>query len=143
MAGRVALCSAVMALYVIGVVIGKTCTEGMDEETVELAKMLRENCGEESGVDLGLIEKVNSGADLMPDQKLKCYMKCVMETAGMLDNGHVDIEAILELLPEATRKKHEHIVRSCGSNRGADDCETAFNTQLCWQKMNKAEYCLI
>ncbi|XP_063379273.1 general odorant-binding protein 69a-like [Cydia fagiglandana] len=144
MAGRVALCSVMMVLYVIGVVIGeKTCTEGMDEETIELAKMLRDNCGEESEVDMELINKVNSGADLMPDPKLKCYMKCVMETAGMLDNGDVDIEATLELLPEPIRKKHEHIVRSCGSKRGADDCETAFNTQSCWQKMNKAEYCLI
>ncbi|XP_047987649.1 general odorant-binding protein 69a-like [Leguminivora glycinivorella] len=141
---REVFCSAVMALYLIGFVTGqKTCTEGMDEETVELAKMLRDNCGEESEVDMGLIAKVNDGADLMPDPKLKCYMKCVMETAGMLDNGDVDIEATLELLPEAVRSRHEPIVRTCGSKRGADDCETAFNTQACWQQMNKAEYCLI
>nr|ALC79590.1 odorant binding protein 8 [Grapholita molesta] len=140
MVARVALCSAVVALYVIGV---QACTEGLDAETAELAKMLRDNCGEETEVDVGLINQVNAGADLMPDPKLKCYIKCVMETAGMLDNGDVDVEATLELLPEPMRTKNEHIVRTCGSKRGADDCETAYNTQSCWQKMNKAEFCLI
>nr|AGM38608.1 odorant binding protein [Chilo suppressalis] len=100
----------------------------MDEEMAELAKMLHDNCGEETGADLSLVDKVNAGADLMPDPKLKCYLKCIMETAGMMTEGVVDVEAVLALLPDDMR---------------ADHCDTAFLTQLCWQKANKADYFLI
>ncbi|XP_028165883.1 general odorant-binding protein 69a-like [Ostrinia furnacalis] len=116
---------------------------GMDDEMAELAKMLHDNCGEETGVDLGLVDKVNAGADLMPDAKLKCYIKCVMETAGMMSAGEVDVEAVLAMLPDGLRSKIEAPMRACGTQRGADDCDTAFLTQVCWQKANKVDYFLI
>nr|AXF48726.1 odorant-binding protein OBP11 [Lobesia botrana] len=114
---------AVVALSVVGI----NC---MDDEMAELAAMLRESCAEETGVDLGLVEKVNAGADLMPDPKLKCYTKCVMETAGMLSDGEVDVEAVIALLPDDMRVKTEKHIRGCGTKKGADDCETAFLTQI-------------
>ncbi|XP_063834783.1 general odorant-binding protein 69a-like [Ostrinia nubilalis] len=116
---------------------------GMDDEMAELAKMLHDNCGEETGVDLGLVDQVNAGADLMPDAKLKCYIKCIMETAGMMSAGEMDVEAVLALLPDDLRRKNEASLRACGTQRGADDCDTAFLTQVCWQKANKADYFLI
>nr|AGM38607.1 odorant binding protein [Chilo suppressalis] len=115
----------------------------MDEEMAELAKMLHDNCGEETGADLSLVDKVNAGADLMPDPKLKCYLKCIMETAGMMTEGVVDVEAVLALLPDDMRAKNEQNLRGCGTQKGADHCDTAFLTQLCWQKANKADYFLI
>ncbi|XP_072936487.1 general odorant-binding protein 69a-like [Epargyreus clarus] len=115
----------------------------LDDEMAELAKMLRENCAEETGVDLGLVDKVNAGADLMPDGKLKCYIKCIMETAGMMSEGTIDVEAVIALLPDDMRKKNENSLRGCGTKKGADDCDTAFLTQVCWQKANKADYFLI
>ncbi|CAG9794942.1 unnamed protein product [Diatraea saccharalis] len=115
----------------------------IDEEMAELAKMLHDNCGEESGVDLSLVDKVNAGADLMPDPKLKCYIKCIMETAGMMSEGEIDIEAVLAMLPEDLKTKNEGSLRGCGTQKGADDCDTAFLTQVCWQKANKADYFLV
>lgn len=115
----------------------------MDDEMAELAKMLHDNCGEETGVDLGLVDKVNAGADLMTDGKLKCYIKCIMETAGMMSDGEMDVEAVLALLPDDMRRKNEPSLRACGTQKGADDCDTAFLTQVCWQKANKADYFLI
>ncbi|CAH2230539.1 general odorant-binding protein 69a-like [Pararge aegeria] len=115
---------------------------GMDPEMAELAKMLRDNCVEETGVDVGLIDKVNAGADLMPDGKLKCYIKCVMETAGMMSGGEVDVEAVVAVLPEELQK-HADTMRGCGTQKGADDCDTAFKTQACWQQGSKSDYILI
>ncbi|XP_063389532.1 general odorant-binding protein 69a-like [Cydia fagiglandana] len=133
---RCGVFSAIVAILVLGV----SC---MDDEMVELMKMLRENCGEETGVDLSLVEKVNQGADLMPDPKLKCYTKCIMETAGMLSEGEVDVEAVVAMLPEDMKNKNEKSIRACGTQKGGDDCETAFLTQVCWQKANKADYFLV
>ncbi|VVC98736.1 unnamed protein product [Leptidea sinapis] len=115
----------------------------MDEEMAELAKMLRESCAEETVVDVGLVEKINAGADLMPDGKLKCYIKCVMETAGMMSEGQVDVDAVVALLPEDFRKRNENSLRQCGTKHGSDDCDTAYLTQQCWQKANKEDYFLI
>lgn len=136
MSGHRVLCCAMVA----ALVLGANC---MDDEMAELAKMLHDNCGEETGADLSLVDKVNAGADLMPDPKLKCYIKCIMETAGMLTDGEVDVEAVIALLPEDMAKKNGDTLRACGTQKGADDCDTAFLTQVCWQKANKAEYFLI
>ncbi|CAH2059775.1 unnamed protein product, partial [Iphiclides podalirius] len=135
MEGRGVFCVAVATLLA-----GVLC---FDDEMAELAKMLRENCAEETGVDLGLVDEVNGGADLTPDAKLKCYIKCVMETAGMMSEGEMDVEAVVAMLPEDMRRKNEASLRACGTKRGADHCDTAYLTQVCWQNSNKADYFLI
>nr|QLI62007.1 odorant-binding protein 4 [Streltzoviella insularis] len=131
--------SSTLCMVLVALVAGAAA---MDEEMAELARMLRENCGEETGVDLGLVDQVNGGADLMPDPKLKCYIKCVMETAGMFSEGQVEVEGVIAMLPEHM-KKSEGFIRGCGTQKGADDCDTAFLTQVCWQKANKAEFFLV
>ncbi|CAH0697252.1 unnamed protein product [Spodoptera exigua] len=115
----------------------------MDEDMAELARMVRENCAGETGVDVALVEQVNAGAELMPDDKLKCYIKCTMETAGMMADGEVDIEAVLALLPPSLAEHNAPALKACGTQRGADHCDTAFRTQQCWQNANRADYFLI
>ncbi|CAH2097281.1 unnamed protein product [Euphydryas editha] len=134
MEGYLGLCIVLMCLT--------ARTLALDGELAELAKMLRDNCVEETGVDTALIDKVNAGADLMGDAKLKCYIKCVMETAGMMSEGAVDVEAVIAVLPEELQN-HADKLRACGTQKGADDCDTAFLTQSCWQKACKTNYILI
>ncbi|WP_248786246.1 pheromone/general odorant binding protein, partial [Escherichia coli] len=86
---------------------------------------------------------VNGGAELTPDPKLKCYIKCFMEIAGMYSEGEVDAEAVLAVLPDHMKQKLEPVVRACGTQRGADDCDTAYLTHVCWQRTNKADYFLV
>ncbi|MBQ5153768.1 hypothetical protein EGM85_10950, partial [Macrococcus caseolyticus] len=123
--------------------LGAARAVAMDEDMAELARMVRENCAAETGADVALVERVNAGADLMPDDKLKCYIKCTMETAGMMADGEVDIEAVLALLPPELAEHNAPSLRACGTVRGADHCDTAFRTQQCWQNANKADYFLI
>lgn len=117
----------------------------LDEEMAELAKMVRDNCVAETGVDISLVDNVNAGTELLanPDKVLKCYIKCVMETAGMFSEGDVDVEAVLALLPDDLKNKNENAIRACGTKKGSDDCDTAFLSQVCWQQANKADYFLI
>lgn len=115
----------------------------MDEDMAELAKMVRDNCAAETDVDVALVEAVNGGALLSPDAKLKCYIKCTMETAGMLADGEVDVDAVLALLPPALSERNAPSLRACGTQRGADHCDTAYLTQVCWQNANKDDYFLI
>ncbi|XP_028040577.1 general odorant-binding protein 69a-like [Bombyx mandarina] len=117
----------------------------LDDEIAELAAMVRENCADESSVDLNLVEKVNAGTDLatITDGKLKCYIKCTMETAGMMSDGVVDVEAVLSLLPDSLKTKNEASLKKCDTQKGSDDCDTAYLTQICWQAANKADYFLI
>lgn len=131
----------VVTILVIGILYEGAM--GIDDEMAEMMKMLRDSCVEETGVDVALIDKVNSGGDLMPDDKLKCYCKCYMETAGMFSNGIVEVETILAMLPDDLRSKNEGSIRKCGTQKGADDCETAYLTQVCWQTSNKADYFLV
>nr|UVB79201.1 odorant-binding protein 11 [Heortia vitessoides] len=115
----------------------------LDDDTAELVKMLHEDCVEETGVDESLIDKVNAGAFLMPDPKLKCYIKCVMVTVSMMVDGEVDVETVLAMIDEKIKVKYEQELRMCGTKKGVDDCDTAFLTQLCWQTHGKDEYYLI
>ncbi|XP_068625448.1 general odorant-binding protein 69a-like [Battus philenor] len=120
-----------------------TAARALDDEMAELARMLRENCVEETGVDMALLDAINTGAAITPDPKLKCYMKCVMETAGMMTDGVVDVEAVVAIMPDDMRRKNEAPVRGCGSPSGADACDTAYLTQTCWQRANPNDYFLI
>lgn len=115
----------------------------LDEDMLEIRRILRDECIEETGVDTSLLDKVDNGAELMPDEILKCYMKCTMETSGLMSDGIVEIDTVLALLPEEIKDRNEDMLRKCDTQLGKDDCETAFLTQLCWQKGNKDDYFLI
>nr|AII00970.1 odorant binding protein [Dendrolimus houi] len=114
-----------------------------DDEVLELAKMVRESCAEETNVDISLVEKINTGAGLTPDPVLKCYIKCTMETAGMMSDGVMDLEVVMTLMPDDLKNKHGAGLEACGTQKGADDCDTAYLTQVCWQKTCKSDYFLI
>lgn len=116
---------------------------GMEPEMLELAAALRQSCVDESGVDAALLGAVDAGGELPPDPRFKCYLKCTMESAGMLSDGAVDVEAVLALLPAPLAAQMEGFLRSCGTRPGADLCDTAFNTQKCWRDAEKAAYFII
>lgn len=144
--GCSSLCESMAQTRVaLGLLLLLAAAHAFDDEMKELAAMVREQCASETGVDLSLVDKVNAGADLtsLTDNVFKCYIKCVLETAGMFSEGKVDVEAVLAMLPDDLRKKNEASIQSCGTKKGSDDCDTAYLTQVCWQGANKADYFLI
>lgn len=115
----------------------------LDPEMAEMAQALRDSCVADTGADVAVLEQVNAGAPLPADAALKCYIRCTMETSGMMSEGAVDPEAVIELLPEPLSTKAAATLRSCATQAGADDCDTAFRTQQCWQAGLQDDFFLI
>lgn len=135
-------CPTILLAFVL-VATAWSAPPPMDPDMAELAQAVRDSCLAESGADRALVDAVNAGAALTPDAALKCYVKCTMETAGMMTDGAVDVEAVAALLPDELRARSEPHLRACGTQPGADHCDVAYNTQVCWQKANKDDYFLI
>lgn len=129
----------VLLIVFTAVVVNSAKLEG---EMAEMAQMLREDCLGQTGADLALIEEINNGATVMPDPKLKCYMKCLMETVGVMSEETVLVEVVAALMPEELAK-YADLLRACGTKKGVDACDTAFQTQICWQQSMKEDYMVI
>ncbi|XP_076269644.1 general odorant-binding protein 69a-like isoform X2 [Rhynchophorus ferrugineus] len=115
----------------------------MSDEMKELAQMLHNTCVGETGVSEDLIEKVNSAKTFADDENLKCYIKCLMaQMACIDDDGIIDVEATIAVLPEEIQQEADPIIRSCGTKVGKTACENAWLTHKCYAE-NFAEYMLI
>ncbi|KAB0797594.1 hypothetical protein PPYR_08587 [Photinus pyralis] len=112
----------------------------MSDEMQELLDMLHNTCREQSGAAEDVIRAVSKGV-FADDQNLKCYAKCIMtEMSTISDDGVVDVEATVALLPEDVRSKFEPTVRKCGSPAGADACDTALKAFKCYYENDPADF---
>ncbi|KAK4879185.1 hypothetical protein RN001_007331 [Aquatica leii] len=87
----------------------------VSEEMQEIIDMLHNTCKELSGATEESIVAAQKG-NFMDDNNLRCYMKCIMtEMSTMSDDGIVDVEAAVALLPPEERAKLEPTMRKCGT----------------------------
>ncbi|GLV48641.1 Odorant-binding protein 69a [Carabus blaptoides fortunei] len=115
----------------------------LSEEMKELMAMLHETCVDETGVNEDLISATMKGK-FPEDGPLKCYMKCILvQGAGMDEDGIIDVEAIIAMLPDELQADVPSGMRKCGTQTGVDDCDTAFKTNKCWYEHMPAKYFLI
>ncbi|KAF2895467.1 hypothetical protein ILUMI_10709 [Ignelater luminosus] len=115
---------------------------GMSDEMQELIDMLHKTCMTQSGADDALITKAQKG-DFTDDGNLKCYMKCLMsEMSTISDDGEIDVEAAIAILPEDQKVKMEPTIRKCGTQKGADACDNAFLTFKCYYDNSPADFFL-
>ncbi|XP_046743565.1 general odorant-binding protein 56d-like isoform X2 [Diprion similis] len=103
----------------------------MTEEMQEMAQMLHDTCVAESGVAEDLIVKCRSG-DFADDPKLKCYMLCLLNQISAFEDGEIDIDTLLAVLPEEILGDAESVLRGCGTVKGSDDCDSVFQTNKCY-----------
>lgn len=94
---------------------------------------LHKTCVDETGVKEALIDKLKAG-EITDDDKLKCYIKCIMSESGTMDeNGDIDYAALKEVLPEKHKDKvikdMERCVKKVGNND--DHCKKAFELTKC------------
>ncbi|CAH1368754.1 unnamed protein product [Tenebrio molitor] len=115
----------------------------LSEEMQELVNMLHGTCIAESGVSEDIINKVNADKVMIDDENLKCYIKCLLSQTGCIsDDGVVDIDATIELLPPEMKEVGTPIVKKCGAKTGANPCESAWLTHKCYLEMNPEVYTL-
>ncbi|XP_030747910.1 uncharacterized protein LOC115876314 [Sitophilus oryzae] len=116
----------------------------MSEEMKELAQMLHNTCVAETGVSEDLIDKVNNEKVFADDENLKCYIKCLMaQMACIDDDGMVDVEATIAVLPEEMQEEATPVIRTCGTKVGKSPCENAWLTHKCYADMKPKAYMLI
>nr|AXO78384.1 odorant binding protein 6 [Xylotrechus quadripes] len=104
------------------------------EEMKDLAQQLHNTCVTQTGVSEDLIKAVNNDGTFSDDENFKCYTKCIMQESGIMDDeGLVDVEAAVAMLPEEY-KDFEAIIRDCGTKKGSTACENAWLTQKCYSQ---------
>ncbi|CAH1129418.1 unnamed protein product [Ceutorhynchus assimilis] len=116
----------------------------MSDEMKELAQMLHKTCVDETGVAEELIEKVNKEKVFVDDENLKCYVKCLMaQMACIDDDGIIDEEAVIAVLPEEFQAEATPVVHACGTIIGKNACENAWLTHKCYQEKAPDGYILV
>ncbi|KAF5269169.1 hypothetical protein FQR65_LT02469 [Abscondita terminalis] len=106
----------------------------------ELIDMLHNTCKEQTGATEDAIAAAKNG-NFMDDNNLRCYMKCIMsEMSTISDDGIIDVEAAVALLPEEERGKVEGTMRKCGTQVGVDACDNAYLTFKCYYDDNPADF---
>ncbi|KAF5304470.1 hypothetical protein FQA39_LY09666 [Lamprigera yunnana] len=114
----------------------------MSEEMQELIDMLHNTCMDQTGATEDAISAAKKG-NFMDDNNLRCYMKCVMsEMSTIGDDGTIDVDAAVALLPDDVRPILEPTMRKCGTQVGVDACDNAYLTFKCYYDNNPANFFL-
>lgn len=117
-------------------------SQGLDEDLQALIDNLHNTCVDEVGVAENLIKDAQNG-NFAEDPKLKCYIKCLMDQMAVADdNGVLDGEAAVALLPPEYAEKAEKPILKCQHSRGSDPCDTTFQSFKCWFKEGPDSYFL-
>ncbi|XP_073976617.1 general odorant-binding protein 83a-like [Rhodnius prolixus] len=115
----------------------------LSDDMKEMAKMLHDQCIDESGVNGALIEPCAKG-DFSEDGNLKCYFKCIFANMGALsDDGELDAEAFESILPPDLHDPLSKMINSCKDAKGANACEVAFNFNKCLYNADPEHFLVI
>ncbi|KAG5883222.1 hypothetical protein JTB14_011414 [Gonioctena quinquepunctata] len=81
----------------------------------ELADMLHATCVDETGAKEDHILNARKGA-FADDDNFKCYIRCIMAQMACIDeDGTIDEEATIAVLPEEYRDKAAPVIKKCGT----------------------------
>ncbi|KAJ8921014.1 hypothetical protein NQ315_015810 [Exocentrus adspersus] len=115
----------------------------VSEEVQELINVLHNTCLAETGTSEDAIQKARAG-DFLDDEKFKCYFKCIMaQMACIDDDGIVDVDATIAVIPEEYQELAAPIIRKCGTQKGSTPCESAWLTHKCYYNENPQAYFLV
>nr|ALR72508.1 odorant binding protein 20 [Colaphellus bowringi] len=127
------------SLLVLGFLCG---VSALTEEQQQIMESLHAECISQTGATEDMIVNARNG-DFSEDNKLKCYMKCVFEELGVLDDdGKVDIDGILAMLPDEYKDVATTVFNKCGTQAGTDVCDAIFQTHKCYYAANSEHYFL-
>nr|WJJ63282.1 odorant binding protein 24 [Pachyrhinus yasumatsui] len=113
------------------------------EEMQELANQLHDTCIAETGASNDAIENARKG-NFAEDESFKCYIKCLLAQMAIIDDdGTIDAEAMVAVLPEEFQDSVAPVIRKCGSKKGANPCDNAWLTHKCYYQESPETYILI
>ncbi|XP_043283074.1 general odorant-binding protein 69a-like [Venturia canescens] len=108
-----------------------------DFVTPEIIEMVHDDkirCMDKFGTDQGMIDQVNTGT-ILNDPKLTCYMHCLFESFGVIDedSGDFEYEMLLGFFPDDIQAQGRDILSSCAEQDGADLCDKVYKIATCIQ----------
>nr|ALM64966.1 odorant binding protein 4 [Dendroctonus armandi] len=136
--------ASIPVIWALSITLMLPVIRALSDEMKELAQMLHNTCVAETGVNEDLILKVNTEKTFADDDNLKCYIKCLLaQMACIDDDGIIDEEATIAVLPEEYQAMAAPVIRACGTKHGANPCENAWLTHRCYAEMKPDAYMLI
>lgn len=97
-------------------------------------KPIHDICVAKTGVTEEAIKEFSDG-QVHEDEKLKCYMFCVFEEAGTVDEkGVIHLVRIQDLVPESIHLIFLNMAKRCLYPKGDTQCEKAFALHKCWKQ---------
>ncbi|KAI5699720.1 general odorant-binding protein 83a-like [Diaphorina citri] len=120
------------------------CSAEIDESMKAVAKMIHDQCVDDSGVDPAVMDRIFSTKTMEPDEKFKCYLMCgLQQISAMDDDGNVDSEVFIGTMPEEFKSYAMEVVKKCSDVGGTSPCDKAYNMNVCAQKVDPNKYVFI
>nr|AQY18969.1 odorant-binding protein [Galeruca daurica] len=114
----------------------------LTEEQIALMNSLHSECVSKTGVAEDLVTNAKTG-NLADDPKLKCYSACIFDELGVIDdNEKIDVDGVVAILPEEMQEFAPAVLKKCGTQSGADLCDSIFNTFKCYYETDKRVFFL-
>ncbi|XP_041975455.1 general odorant-binding protein 83a-like [Aricia agestis] len=128
--------AALLALAVValaGLGLGQKEKPVLSEEILEIIQHVHNECVQKTGVSEGDISNCENGI-FKEDEKLKCYMFCLLEEGNLVDeNDNVDYDMMISLIPEEYTDRVTNMINSCKHHDvpGKSKCQRAFDVHKC------------
>nr|QGN03644.1 putative odorant binding protein 10 [Conopomorpha sinensis] len=103
------------------------------DEIKEIIQHVHNECVGKTGVAEEDIANCENGI-FKEDQKLKCYMFCLLEEASVADeHGVVDYDMMVSLIPEEYTERVTKMIFGCKhlDTKDKDKCQRAFDVHKC------------
>nr|QIS77228.1 OBP35 [Episyrphus balteatus] len=69
-----------------------------------------------------------------PSEDMKCLIECEMEEAGLIKNGELQEDVVIEKFGKENANK---ILESCRGEKGSTNCDTAFRLHNCFTRTRR------
>ncbi|GLV39852.1 Odorant-binding protein 83a [Carabus blaptoides fortunei] len=135
---------AVLCVLCASVARGYLDESALNDELRELIATLHKTCTEKTGISNDAVLKTNDG-EFPNDDKLKCYMKCILSESGAMDEaGLIDYMAVDGIIPDKLKAGIKNMFEACIIKaQDSDLCERAFTFYKCSYEVDAKNYFLI
>ncbi|XP_062132390.1 general odorant-binding protein 56d-like [Drosophila sulfurigaster albostrigata] len=124
-----------MKLLIVVIACLAIASAKITEEMMETLREYTAQCVEQEGITKEQAFALRTGNYDDPDPKVKCYANCMMEKMGLMVDGQFKPDVALEKLgPVDGVDATKAMLVKCGSIKGSDKCDTAYQHFQCFHK---------
>ncbi|KAL4107936.1 hypothetical protein QTP88_018205 [Uroleucon formosanum] len=128
--------SNVVFAIVMALLVVQSSTRIQLDEMAEMQKILYNTCSAKFPVREEIINDLKKSI-ISDDPTFKCFLKCCLREMSLIDeDGIIDGNTILEIVPENIKPIIEQAVPICIKNVKQDGCQAAFEFISCGVKFD-------